>query len=108
MASSSSAKKTKRSFWGWLKGKGSRSTAISEIGANDPTSHSSSPSIAPEEDSAIPLSIQPNAASEEGLGMSAHSQLQPDVKEGLGIAGRFMQTLLKKLPDCIDGNPVKM
>ncbi|PPQ85245.1 hypothetical protein CVT25_010018 [Psilocybe cyanescens] len=108
MASSSSSKKAKRPFRDWFKSKGSRSTAISEIGANDTTSHSPSPSIAPEEDSAIALSIQSNAASEEGLGMLAHSLLHPDVKEGLGIAGRFMQTLVKKLPDCIDGNPVKM
>jgi hypothetical protein len=30
------------------------------------------------------------------------------VKEGLGVAARFAQTLLKKLPDCVDSNPVKM
>ncbi|PPQ85244.1 hypothetical protein CVT25_010017 [Psilocybe cyanescens] len=108
MASSSRGKKTKRPFWDRFKGKGSRSTAISEIGANDTTSHPPSPSNAPEEDNAIPLPIQSNAASEEDLGMPAHSLLHPDTKEGLGIAGRFVQTLLKKLPGCIDGNPVKM
>ena len=29
-------------------------------------------------------------------------------KEGLGVASRFAQMLLKKLPDCIDANPVKV
>jgi len=29
-------------------------------------------------------------------------------KEGLGVALRFAQMLLKKLPDCVDTNPVKM
>ena len=28
--------------------------------------------------------------------------------ENLNIAGRFAQTLLKKLPDCVDTNPVKV
>ena len=29
-------------------------------------------------------------------------------KEGLGVASRFLQTLLKRLPECVDGNPVKV
>jgi len=29
-------------------------------------------------------------------------------KQGLGVASRFAQTLLKKLPECVDTNPVKM
>jgi hypothetical protein len=29
-------------------------------------------------------------------------------KDGLGVASRFAQTLLKKLPDCVDTNSVKM
>lgn len=29
-------------------------------------------------------------------------------KDGLGVASRFAVTLLKKLPDCVDTNPVKM
>ncbi|PPQ82302.1 hypothetical protein CVT25_008428 [Psilocybe cyanescens] len=64
-------------------------------------SHSSSPSISPEEDTALSLSI-PLDASKEGLGTASHSLLQPTVKEGLGIAGSFAQTLLKKLPGCVD------
>ena len=29
-------------------------------------------------------------------------------KDRLGVASRFTQTLLKKLPDCVDTNPVKV
>jgi hypothetical protein len=28
-------------------------------------------------------------------------------KEGFGVASRFMKTLLKRVPECIDTNPVK-
>ncbi|PPQ85232.1 hypothetical protein CVT25_010005 [Psilocybe cyanescens] len=110
MASSSSGNKAKRLFWNRLKEKDSQPTAISEIDESASlagASHSSSPSIAPEEDTTFSLSIQLDA-SKEGLGTASHSLLQSNVKEGLGIAGRFAQTLLKKLPGCIDGNPVKM
>lgn len=31
-----------------------------------------------------------------------------DGKGGIGMGFRFIQTLLKKLPDCVDVNPVKM
>ena len=30
------------------------------------------------------------------------------IKDRLGVASRFAQTLLKKLPDCINTNPVRM
>jgi len=30
------------------------------------------------------------------------------VVEGLGVASRFAQTLLKKVADCVDTNPVKV
>jgi hypothetical protein len=33
---------------------------------------------------------------------------QVTIKENLNVAGRFAQTLLKKLPECVDTNPVKM
>jgi len=36
------------------------------------------------------------------------SDWKATAKEGLGVASRFAQMLLKKLPDCIDTNPVKM
>ena len=29
-------------------------------------------------------------------------------QDGLGVASRFVQTLLKRLPDCVDTNPVKV
>ena len=29
-------------------------------------------------------------------------------KDRLGVASRFAQTLLKKVPDCVDNNPVKV
>ena len=29
-------------------------------------------------------------------------------KDGLGVASRFLLTLLKRLPECVDGNPVKV
>ena len=29
-------------------------------------------------------------------------------KVGLGVASRFLQTLLKRLPECVDVNPVKV
>ena len=29
-------------------------------------------------------------------------------KEGLKVTGRFIQTLMTKLPEIVDGNPVKM
>ena len=29
-------------------------------------------------------------------------------KEGLKVTGRFIQTLMMKLPEIVDGNPVKM
>jgi len=36
------------------------------------------------------------------------SDWKATAKEGLGVASRFAQTLLKKLPGCVDTNPVKM
>lgn len=45
---------------------------------------------------------------EEGLGAVASMAAQLNITSGLGIAGRFVQTALKKLPDCVDSNPVKM
>ncbi|KIM80637.1 hypothetical protein PILCRDRAFT_822370 [Piloderma croceum F 1598] len=36
------------------------------------------------------------------------SDRKATIKEGLGVASRFAQTLLKKLPQYVDGNPVKM
>lgn len=36
------------------------------------------------------------------------SDWKETAKEGLGVASRFAQTLLKKLPDCVDTNPVKV
>jgi len=36
------------------------------------------------------------------------SDWKATAKEGLGIASRFTQTLLKKLPECVDNNPVKV
>ena len=29
-------------------------------------------------------------------------------KDGLGMASRFVQMLLKRLPGCVDANPVKV
>ena len=29
-------------------------------------------------------------------------------KDGLGVASRFLQTLLKRVPECVDTNPVKV
>ena len=42
-----------------------------------------------------------------------NSQMQaPDwkaiTKDGLGVTSRFVQTILKRLPECVDTNPVKM
>ena len=31
-----------------------------------------------------------------------------DWKDRLGVASRFVQTLLKKVPSCVDTNPVKV
>jgi len=43
--------------------------------------------------------------------MSSQTQV-PDwkvtAKENLGVTARFAETLLKKLPECVDANPVKM
>jgi len=36
------------------------------------------------------------------------SNSKATAKESLKVAGRFAQTLLKKLPECINTNPVKM
>jgi len=36
------------------------------------------------------------------------SDSKATAKESLKVAGRFAQTLLKKLPECINTNPVKM
>jgi len=35
------------------------------------------------------------------------SDWKATAKEGLEVASRFVQTLLKKVPDCVDTNPVK-
>ena len=44
--------------------------------------------------------------------LGPNSQTQADwkaiTKDRLGVASRFAQTLLKKVPDCIDTNPVKV
>ena len=44
--------------------------------------------------------------------VGANSQTQADwkaiTKDNLGVASRFAQTLLKKVPGCIDTNPVKV
>ena len=29
-------------------------------------------------------------------------------KDGLGVTSRFLQTLLKRVPECVDTNPVKV
>jgi len=36
------------------------------------------------------------------------SDRKTSAKENLEVASRFMQTLLKKVPDCVSTNPVKM
>jgi hypothetical protein len=36
------------------------------------------------------------------------SDWKETTKQGLGVASRFAQTLLKKMPDCVNTNPVKM
>ena len=36
------------------------------------------------------------------------SDSKATAKESLKVAGRFAQTLLKKLPECTNTNPVKM
>jgi hypothetical protein len=36
------------------------------------------------------------------------SDWKASAKEGLGVAFRFTQTLLKRVPECIDPNPVKV
>ena len=36
------------------------------------------------------------------------SDWKTTAKDGLGVTSRFAQTLLKKLPDYVDTNPVKM
>ena len=35
------------------------------------------------------------------------SDWKATAKEGLGVASRFTQTLLKRVPECVDTNPVK-
>ena len=44
--------------------------------------------------------------------MNPNSQTEADwkaiAKDRLGLASRFAQTLLKKVPDCVDTNPVKV
>jgi len=36
------------------------------------------------------------------------SDWKATAKEGLGVASRFTQTLLKRVPECVDANPVKV
>lgn len=36
------------------------------------------------------------------------SDWKATAKEGLGVASRFTQTLLKRVPECVDMNPVKV
>jgi hypothetical protein len=36
------------------------------------------------------------------------SDWKATAKEGLGVASRFTQTLLKRVPECVDVNPVKV
>ena len=36
------------------------------------------------------------------------SDWKATAKEGLGVASRFTQTLLKRVPECVDINPVKV
>ena len=36
------------------------------------------------------------------------SDWKATAKEGLGVASRFTQTLLKQVPECVDMNPVKV
>ena len=36
------------------------------------------------------------------------SDWKATAKEGLGVASRFTQTLLKRVPECVDTNPVKV
>ena len=36
------------------------------------------------------------------------SDWRATAKENLGVASRFAQTLLKKVPECVDTNPVKL
>lgn len=55
------------------------------------------------------MSFSDNAASKSKASkfktlFSRHS----DKKEGLLLAARFAGSLLQRLPECIDGNPVKM
>ena len=53
--------------------------------------------------------------SSDSTSLQAATNSQPSVSdwkatanEGLGVGSRFTQTLLKKLPSCVDTNPVKM
>ena len=38
----------------------------------------------------------------------AQSKTVSTTKESLKVTGRFIQTLMTKLPEIVDGNPVKM
>lgn len=110
MASSGNDKKTKRSFWKRLKAKGPQLKAL--IRETDtragPTVASHSSRLESDDPEGSMLSIHSNAA-EEVIGVFSPLTIQSNVvEEGLGLAGRFVQTLLKKLPDCVDNNPVKM
>ena len=42
---------------------------------------------------------------------NSHAQVsdwKANTKESLNVAARFVQTLIKKVPECVDPNPVKM
>lgn len=91
-------KKTKRRFRDWFHSKSSdpRSTSTCERNSDQPES--------------APVSASQCIVVQEGStsAIVTPTAIQSNIKDGLGIAGRFTQTLLKKLPDCIDSNPVKM
>ena len=52
-----------------------------------------------------------NIASTMIAGLNSQMQAsdwKANTKDRLGVTSRFMQTLLKKLPACVDTNPVKV
>lgn len=106
MASSSGEKREKSGFKNWLKSeKDSLPTLVLETDANQKSSLLSfAQSSSNEYLGSVPTNSDTEWAVEEdpGTGTSAR------VREGLEMAGRFVQTLLKELPNCIDSNPVKM
>lgn len=43
-----------------------------------------------------------------GDSQSATSKTRSNLKENLKLTGRFLETVIKKVPDIVDGNPAKV